>query len=159
MYEDIIKRHRPRGWKVYYSKRRTEIALQAKNDDEKLRSRDGLIDCAITDFNTKTIRAPFVVDEYTLHILLHEFAHVKLKHITYVGQPEPEALPYHKQEFEADEWAMTIMRLEGVKVTKAIKISSRRYIQYCIARDLKVGMPIHTHIARKHKFKLKDTDQ
>lgn len=158
MYEDIIKRHRPRGWKVYHSKRRTDIALAAKAADEKGKKRKGLIDCAITDFESRTIRAPRVVCEYTLQILLHEFAHVKLKHIVYVGEPTPDSMPLHKMEYEADEWAMTIMRLEGIKVTRAIKISAKRYLQHCIAKDLKEGNAIHIHIARKAKLKEKDDE-
>lgn len=149
MYEDIIKRHKPRGWRVCYSKRRTEIAQAAKNKDERSVSRKGLIDCAETDFSKKVIRAPHVTCEYTLQILLHEFAHVKLQHWTYVGDPPTKGIPLHKQEFEADRWSMEIMRMEGVTVTKAIKLSHKRYIRHCIRQDEAAGVPIHAYIGKR----------
>lgn len=149
MYEDIIKRHKPSGWRVCHSKRRTEIALAAKAKDEAKIKRDGLINCAVTDFDNKVIRAPHVGCEYTLQILLHEFAHVKLKHWTYVGDPPTKGIPLHKQEFEADRWSMEIMRMEGVAVTAAIRLSHKRYIRHCIARDEASGVPIHDHIGKK----------
>lgn len=156
MYDDIIKRHRPRGWKVYHSKRRTDIALEAKRKDDLGQKREGLINCAVADFGNKTIRAPRVQCEYTLHILLHEYAHVHLGHGAFPD--DSEKLPLHKQEYEADEWAMTIMKLEGVPVTKSIRVSSRRYVDHCITKDIKKGLPIHTHIARKAKVKLKEKE-
>lgn len=157
MYDDIVKRHRPRGWTLTHSKRRTKMALEAKAKEEKGINRPIGPILAEMDPNKKTIRGPHVVDEYTLHIVLHEFGHVHLKHIFNVGE-EPDHLPHHKQEFEADEWAMTIMKVEGIKVTEAIKRSAKRYLRHCIAQDLKAGKPIHTHIAKKARIKLKESE-
>ena len=145
----VIKRHRPRGWRIYFGKRRTEIALAAKDKDERGVRRDGLIDCAYANFERRIIRSPHVGCEYTLQILLHEFAHVHLKHITYVGDPPTKGIPLHKQEFEADRWSMEIMRMEGITVTKAIVLSHKRYLRRCIKLDKAAGVIIHKHIQKR----------
>ncbi len=144
MYEDILKRHRPRGWRVIHGSKRTKIALEAKADDEKGKPRPVTgVSTALSDPVKKVIFAPYVVCEYTLHIVLHEFAHVKMEHW---GRGESFL---HKEEFEADRWAKEIMRLEGVKVTKAISRGCKRYLKHCLDKDEAAGVPIHTHIKRK----------
>lgn len=145
----IVKRHHPRGWRIYFSKRRTDIALAAKDKDERGVRRDGLINCAYTDFEKRIIRSPHPLCEYTLQILLHEFAHVHLKHITYVGDPPTKGIPLHRQEFEADRWSMEIMRIEGITVTKAIVLSHKRYLRRCIKRDKADGVLIHKHVQKR----------
>lgn len=143
-FDEIIKRHRPRGWKIYHSKHRTKMVLMAKDFDAKNLDRDH-IDAVFAEANydKKTIRGPLVVCEYTLHCILHEIGHVKLEHWT------RGASVTHKEEFEADRWAAEIMRLEGVPITNAIKRSNKRYLKECIESDERKGVPIHSYIRRK----------
>jgi hypothetical protein len=145
----IIKRHRPRGWRIYFSLGRTKKALTAKDKDERGVRRAGLIDCAEANFERRIIRSPHVGCEYTLQILLHEFGHVHLKHISYVGDPPDKGIPMHRQEFEADRWSMEIMRLEGVTVTRAIKLSAKRYLRHCIKKDEAQGVDIQPHVRKR----------
>lgn len=152
MYEDLLKKHRPRGWRIYHSKRRTEKALEAKASDERGVQRARLIDCAYADFDKKIIRAPLAVCEYTLQIVLHEFAHVHLKHVTYVGE-DPSKNPLHVQEFEADRLSMEWMRMAGVPVTKAIKNSHKRYLRHCIGKDEAQAVTIRPHIKKRARKK------
>jgi hypothetical protein len=146
MYNEILKRHKPKGWRVYHSARRLENALACKAMDEKQKERPfGAGNLAVADPEQKTVRGPIVVCEYTLHIILHEFAHVALGHW---GKG---ASFLHKEEFEADRLAMEWMRLDGIRVTPAIKYSSKRYVRDCIARDEASGVEIAAHIRRKVK--------
>lgn len=147
-YEAILKKHRPRGYTVYPSKRRTEIALKAKSADERNVRRKDLIDCAYVDFDKKIIRVPYVGCSYTLQIVLHEFAHVHLKHISYVGE-DPAKNPLHIQEFEADRLSMEWMRMAGITVTAAIKRSHKRYLRHVIRHDEAHGVAIKPHIRKK----------
>lgn len=124
-FDAIIKRHRPKGWRVAFSKRRTANSLGAEAIGER-----------------KIIRAPYVTDPETLHFLLHEFGHVHLKHWT-TGKSSR-----HREEFEAERWAAEIMRIEGVPVSATIKKAIRAYIRDCIAEDQSKGVPIEAHVAR-----------
>lgn len=147
-FDAILKRHRPRGYKIAPSKRRTEIALKAKDADVRNVRRKDLIDCAYVDFDRKIIRIPYVGCTYTLQIVLHEFAHVHLKHISYVGEPHDKN-PLHIQEFEADRLSMEWMRMAGFTVTAAIKRSHKRYLRHVIAHDEGHGVAIKPHIRKR----------
>lgn len=147
-YEAILKKHRPRGYTLHPSKRRTEIALKAKDADERGVRRKDLIDCAYVDFDRRLIRVPYVGCSYTLQIVLHEFAHVHLKHVSFVGE-DPSKHPLHVQEFEADRLSMEWMRMAGIPVTAAIKKSHKRYLRHCIGQDEAQGVTIRPHIRKR----------
>lgn len=147
MFEGITKRHRPKGWRIRWSKKSNEIA-------ERGRLKRGLkaeiLDCAHADYNKKQIKSPYVVDVFTLHILLHEFGHVHLKHFT-TGESH-----MHKEEYEADRWASEIMRMEGIAVSNEIRRSIKRYARFCVKHDERKGIEIKPHIKRfvkeKHRY-------
>jgi hypothetical protein len=139
IYEHVIRRHRPKGWRVFHTAARNEKA-------EKIRVLKGnyphQADIALADPNRRVIRAPYVVDLFTLQTLLHEYGHVHLKHWG-VG-----AATRHREEFEAERWAMEMMRIEGFPVTDDIKRGVRRYIRFCIKEDEAKGLAIEPHIRR-----------
>lgn len=145
MYEEIVKRYRPRGWRLVFSRRKSKYAddqrvlLMRKNAPEMERN---ALTLAVADPNKKVIHAPYVVDEFTLAILLHEFGHVKLEHW---GRGEA---PSHRQEFEAEKWALNIMELEGVVVPAYVTRAAKRYIRRCIKEDKLKGEPIQPHVKR-----------
>lgn len=95
MYEEIMRRHRPHGWKVihrnYVSK--TAIAL------------------SIHDAKGKRIICPQVVDRETLYLYLHECGHVHLGHFKL-------DLETPREEYEAERWAINTMRSEGIPVPR-----------------------------------------
>lgn len=149
MYDDIIKRHRPRGWRIAFSRRRDKAADKARKLYMRKRMpalKPGMSNViAICDNGRKTIYAPHVVDEFTLQILLHECGHVHMKHFTHGKSC------MHKEEWEAERWSMEIMRMEGIAVTPLIKRGVRRYIKLCLDHDESHGVPIHMHIERYAK--------
>lgn len=141
MYESLIKRHRPRGWRVIFTKRKSKYADNAFKFycGEKIADDGNLHTLATCDYYLRIIHAPYVVNEFTLHILLHEFAHVHLKNNDVVS---------HKAEWECDQWAITMMKVEGLKVPKAILKAMRHYARHCIKRDEKAGEAIWPHIRK-----------
>lgn len=139
IYEHIIRRHRPKGWRVLFQARLNKRAEAGRllSDTDPVSSW-----VAEADAERRVIRAPYVIDAYTLSILLHEYGHVHLKHFT-TG-----LATLHRQEFEAERWAMEIMRIEGVPVTDDIKRGARRYIRHCIKKDMEAGLSIEPHVRR-----------
>lgn len=143
-YSDVLKRHKPKGWRVYHSVARTQSALEVKALYERGDDPETLTTLAIAYPEKKIIRGPHAVCEFTLHIVLHEFAHVKLEHWG-IG-----ASTLSKEEYEADRLAMEWMRLEGIPVTRVIRKSSRKYIRHCLKIDEAAGVAVPSHIRRKH---------
>lgn len=144
-YAHIIKRHRPKGWRVYHSKRRNELFDMCANKPAHLPTNTTI---AVAYPETRIIRAPYVVCPGTLNVLLHEFGHVHMKHWT------SGANVLHRIEFEAERWAMEIMRIEGIPVSREIRKEARRYIRTCINEDLANGIEIEPHIARFAQVKI-----
>ncbi len=118
--ESIIKRHRPKGFRIRFSRHRKTSGKAS--------------------FERKVIYCPHVTGPETLQIYLHECAHVHLKH-----KDEP---LLHKIEFEAEMWAIAIMRLEGIPVPQSVLVAAREYVSRCIHSDEAKGLPIETHIRR-----------
>lgn len=144
-YNAILKRHKPKGWRLYQSGHRTKMALEMRDIYAANKKPKVNADLAEINRNNRTIRAPFVVDEFTLHCNLHEFAHVALGHFNR-GESS-----YHQEEFEADRQAADWMRLAGVPVTRAIRNASKSYLRHCIEADELKGIRIAPHIKRKVK--------
>ena len=145
MYEEIVKRYRPRGWRVRYSKRKDKIAADCLAYWQNPVHGSGvgsLQTVAIADPIKRVIYAPHVVDPFTLHTLLHEFGHVHLKHW---GNGES---VQHREEYEAERWAAEIVRMEGIKVPRASLRAMRHYIRACIAADEARGIEIQPHVRR-----------
>lgn len=65
-------------------------------------------------------------------MLLHEFAHVHLKH-WHVGLPEAQI------EYEAEHWAIATMRREGIAVPRVMIRKARQYVRWCIKREKEKG--------------------
>jgi hypothetical protein len=148
MYEQIIKRHRPRGYRVIYSKRKDKIAAEALEFYSRVplpRKLPAPQVVALCDPEKRLIYAPHVVEEFTLQILLHEFGHVHLDHW---GKG---ASVQHREEYEAERWAIEIMRMEGISVPRAAEARFRRYIRLCIKEDAAKGIVIQRHVARRVK--------
>ena len=134
MYEGIVKRHRPRGWRVCYSKRK-DAALEYVRKHPRCEPKQ---DIACAEPSKRTIYAPHTVDPFSLQILLHEFGHVHLHHWDQGKSVE------HREEFEAERWAMEIMRMEGVKVPRIGMSRAKLYVRSCIKSDEELGHVIHS---------------
>jgi hypothetical protein len=138
MYEAIVKRHRPRGWRVSFTKRKDEVADDLRKHPDKAPKFD--VACSYPE--CRLFHIPHVVDAFTLHIALHEFGHVHLRH-----WDRGESL-LHREEYEAERWAINIMRMEGVKVPRETMRRARVYVRWCIKHDEAAGRPIHVPARR-----------
>lgn len=142
MYEEIIQRHRPRGYRVRHTRRKDKIAEDTRI---ALRKRNwataGTVMVAECHFERKTIYAPTVTDPFTLHILLHEFAHVHLGH---AGK----TVPRHVEEWEAEQWAIGVMKGHGICIPRIVYRSIRVYMRELIEADSGRGHAIKRHVKR-----------
>lgn len=121
--DEIVKRYRPRGYRVRQSRHRWKWE-SAEVCNKK-----------------KYIAVPTLKDDDSLFLYLHEVGHVKLDHFKV-------KLPKHREEFEAERFALHVFRSEGIPVTKAIMIGVRARLHAWINRDIKRGKPISRHILR-----------
>lgn len=148
MYEAIVKRHKPQGWvvrtKKLYCDRAATYKVELLTKKRLTSPLHTLAETCVFDDGTKFIYIPKVVDEFTLQIVLHEFGHVRLGHLRadYKGSPS------HKEEWEAERWAINVMRTEGVVVTKEVIRSMRRYLKRLLAQDEAKGKPIHRPVRK-----------
>lgn len=120
---EIVKRYRPRGWRVAQSRHRWTWSS------------------AKAEPNKRVLYVPTLDDDDSLFIYLHECGHVVLKHFD-------NDLPAHREEFEAERFAVHVFRTEGLPVTKLILSDLRARLCTHIKADIKRGVTIQRHIAR-----------
>lgn len=120
---DIVKRHRPRGWRIAESEHRWRWC-SAEADDTK-----------------RILRVPTLKDDESLFLYLHEVGHVLQRHFT-LRPP----LPHHREEFEAERYAMYVFRTEGIKVTRTILEGARSRVNAAIERDERRGVKIQRQV-------------
>jgi hypothetical protein len=77
---------------------------------------------------------PKPVSREALYVYLHECAHHHLGHT----KPDYRE-PLWKQEYEAEQWATTTMRREGLSVPRAMIASAKQYVGECADIDKKKG--------------------
>lgn len=126
---EIVKRYRPRGWRVLQSRHRWHWNSAAS--------------CTIK----RTIYVPTLKDDDSLFLYLHEVGHVVKKHF----ELKP---PHHREEFEAELYAIHIFRVEGLPITKYIRDTMRERLCSWITSDIKKNIPIQRHIARWAKRRM-----
>lgn len=85
-----------------------------------------------------TIYCPFVCDDYSLYVYLHEVGHAKLHKTT--------KKPSHVVEYEAEQFAMKAMRDCGFSVRRAMLDGAKAYIREEIIKDRAKGHPIDPKI-------------
>jgi hypothetical protein len=129
--DEIVKRYRPRGWRVRQSKYRWNWE-SAEADDGV---RNGV------RVKPRTISVPTLIDADSLFLYLHEVGHVTLGHFQH-------KLPRHREEFEAERFALHVFRSEGIPVTKKIMKGVRARLNVHIQYDIDHDVPIQHHIAR-----------
>ncbi len=123
--DELVKRHRPRGWRVQQSMKRWVSSS------------------ATTDYNKRMIYAPTLMDDDALFIFIHECGHIVLRHWHQVPY-----LAKHHEEFEAERYAIHIFRTENIPITKSIMADVRERLCWHIDNDIRRGVPIKRHIAR-----------
>lgn len=122
---DIVKRYRPKGWRIAESHHRWKWS-SAEADDTK-----------------HVLRVPTLQDAESLFLYLHEVGHVLQRHFTI--RP---ALPHHREEFEAEKFAMMVFRNEGIAVDRDILEAARVRVRGAIERDERRGVKISFYVAR-----------
>lgn len=111
--EDIMRRYRPRGWRVYESEHR--------------RKHGGSGVCYSAP--RRLIVTPLVGDAWDLHTYLHECGHVHRGHFR-------RTIPHHREEFEAEMFGLHVLRAEGVPLPRGVWRESRKRVETAIAVDL-----------------------
>lgn len=129
--DEIVKRYRPRGWSIRESEHRWYWeSAEADNGMRKgVRVKPRVIAC------------PTLRDADSLFLFLHEVGHVRLGHFKL-------KLVRHREEFEAERFAIHVFRCEGIPVTKNIRTRIRERLRQHIKYDIEHNVPIQHHIAR-----------
>ena len=123
------------------------ISIAAKYAPQGIRiryKRKGNLMPAWADLEDKSMLVPVPDNREALYVFLHECAHFHLKHFVpsqsvdprlrfaYTGNKPPMLA---EQEFEAERWAMHIMRTEGVAVPRSILKQAKRYVHSCVIAE------------------------
>lgn len=124
---ELVKRYRPRGWTVQQSRHRRQTL-------ERYAS-------GLADPNKRTLYVPPLVDLPGLQVFLHESGHVILKHFD-------NALHFHVVEFEAEKFAINVLRNENIRVPIDLISGARSRVRYWVERDEARGIPIKANIRR-----------
>lgn len=121
-YVSIAEKYAPKGIRVRYK-------------------RKGNLLPAWADLESKSMLVPVPDSREGLYVFLHECAHFHLKHFMPSQSTDPRLkLAYTgnkpvmlaEQEFEAERWAMHIMRTEGVAVPRRIVKQAKSYVHSCV---------------------------
>lgn len=121
--DGIVKRHRPRGWRV------RESALRYKSQS------------ALACPFKRTLYVPTLKDEGALFLFLHECGHVKHDHFKIVQ-------PTHREEFEAEQFAVHVFTNEGIQIPRDVLSLARERVRLWIADDERKGVAIQAHVRR-----------
>jgi hypothetical protein len=127
----VATRYRPRNVKVRFKRGKKLKPAHA------MVRRDG----------TRDMLTPRPDTREGLYYYLHEAAHFALRH-NY--QPY---LPNWQIEYEAEKWAASIMRMEGIPVPRTMTADAKKYIRWCIRKDLKRGLKVPYKVRRWSGFR------
>ena len=115
---DILRRYRPRGWRVCQSRYRRDHGGNG-----------------VADSNLQVLRVPILADADDLHTFLHECGHVHRGHFLVDN-------PHHLEEHEAEMYALHVLWAEGIETPRLLIRTSRCIIADAIAKDVLKDIPI-----------------
>lgn len=116
---DVVRRRRPRGWRVI----------------ERL-PRNGAI--GMVTQTRHCIYVPPLVDKNALFVFLHEVGHIVNQHL-HAGPSLPGDAPGWQIEYEAEHWAIAAMRAEGFTVSREMLAAARQNVRHRVEEALAVG--------------------
>ena len=120
LIDAIMHRHRPRGWRVRQSRRKT---AEADRDDVHETG------------ERRVIRVPHVRCLFTLLVYLHECGHVHRGHWS-----DRADLPAHVEEWEAEIYALHSAAAEGLTVPRWMVRSGQKYVLSHLHKDADNGI-------------------
>lgn len=123
----IRRRYCPRGWRVSQSRHRAQPA-----------SLSGLC-----DFHKRTLFVPMLRNVEAVYVFLHECGHARLH-----NKNSNVLLARHIEEYEAEIFAISVLRLEGIPVPRALVARAKRDVRDWIARDTKHGAAILPYVRK-----------
>jgi hypothetical protein len=124
---ELVKRYRPRGWTIQQSRWRRATSERHAS--------------GMADKTKRTLYVPTLVDIDALLIFLHECAHVILKHWDH-------PLPLHVVEFEAEKFAINVLRNENIRVSSELIDGARARVRGWVKYDEARNIPIKANVRR-----------
>ena len=122
----LVKRYRPRGWSI----------------KESHRHRTG----GLVDGETRTITVPRLETVWGLHIFFHEIGHIYRDHFKRMSMCR------HQEEYEAEIYALHLMRAEGIHIPAHIIKSCRENVRLRCQEDAAKFLRINCKIARWARY-------
>lgn len=122
-YREIVRRHLPPGW--CFIERRPPGLLG---------------DC---DYDTRRLRFGPLLTRDDLYVALHEIGHARLH-----SPPRAPNASLHVEEYEAEQYAIGVMRIEGIPVPREHLRLAKENVLWHIERDRKRGWLIDAAICK-----------
>lgn len=130
----VAKKYRPKGWKV-----------------RERAPRHGCDGMAVA--HNKAIYCLPIHDLYSLYVYLHEVGHVRSPGHLYPGPCKPDDLDLGWiEEYEAEIYAITTMRAEGLRVARDTLAAARENVAAYFLEKHDLGDLDHPHFLRALKF-------
>jgi hypothetical protein len=123
LIRQIVKRHKPRGWRVRESKHRYNVVSGSAHWDKR------------------TLYVPTLKDAISLFVFLHECGHVHMRHF-HLTQPD------HRQEYEAELYAVHVFRSEGIPLSRSLLALAKERVKRVVEIDERHGIKIQAHVRR-----------
>lgn len=130
LLRQIAWRHVPPGWSM------VERAPRPYYDKNKGREMEEWGSC---NYQSSTLYVPPLTSRANLYIACHEIGHATL-HV----DNDPKS--FHVREYEAEQFAIGLMRTEAVPVPRSELASAKKNVLDHIAGDVRRGFHIDKHI-------------
>jgi len=138
--DGLLRRHTPKGWRVIFN---TYKHIWGETDNKR-----------------RIIRCPHICpgeSRFELFVFFHEVGHVRYRHDWYSGKNpvtgenmnhhRGHAIP-HIEEYEAEIYAITAFRNEGIAIPRDAMSRARWNVGECIKKDRKKNRAILPHIEK-----------
>lgn len=120
---DIVRRHKPRGYRIRHTKRMTKLMN------------------GYASYRRKVLVVPQLINVEGLYVYLHECGHVHMCHFHKKVRPIP-----HREEYEAELYAINALRAERVFFPLRLRQAARAYIARHVRQDRKAKHDICQHV-------------
>jgi hypothetical protein len=126
-YAEIAKKYAPQGIKIRWKRGKKLIPAWA-------------------DLYLTAMLVPRPRTRDALYVYLHECAHFHLKHFNACDTLDPRLrlaysgngnLSMAHEEYEAERWAINVMRKEGLSVSKKMLKEAKKYVKSCLGKSTK----------------------
>lgn len=136
----IADKHLPKGWEVVEKGEPRKDFFKAHNGAGLFGE---VLGCA-DPFKKQIVCAP-IICRSSLYLFLHEAGHVHFRHTEFA---DAETFPLWLIEYEAEMYAITAMRAEGLAIPRGAVAAAKKYVARCIESNADINATVSDRVLR-----------